>query len=239
MKPVHYLLVAAFALVLGCQAKETITAEGSGDKEPQAETIGATEGDKPTLDLGAQTTGGDPLLGNTDAGALGKPNAEGLGNSAMKPTETKTGETANDPAVTTQTLVGNYEGKIFEETIAFLLSMAPADKRAEAEKELRGADIKLNLAKDGSYTMTTKSKDKTETNKGKWSYDAATGTTTLSAPEVTAEQKARLKAQGVTDEMIAAQQKESIVCKVSEGGKKLVFEETQNGMTNGITFTKK
>lgn len=238
MKPVHYLLVAAFALVLGCQAKETITAEGSGEKETQAATTGSAieqNGETPSLDLGA-TTGGEATLGNTDAGALGKPNAL---DTATKPTEPKTGETANDPAVTMQTLVGDYDGKIFEETIAFLLSMAPADKRAEAEKELRGAVIKLNLGKDGGYTMTTKSKDKTETNKGKWSYDAATGTTTLSAPEVSAEQKARLKAQGVTDEMIAAQQKESIVCKVSDGGKKLVFEETQNGMTNGITFTKK
>jgi hypothetical protein len=234
MKPVHYLLVAAFALVIGCQAKETITAEGSGDKEAPATTGNPVDdgAGNPDLDLGA-TTGGQPTLGGSDAGALGATTA--------KPTEDKpkTGEAANDPGVTMQTLVGDYDGKIFEETIAFLLSMAPAEKRAEAEKELRGAVIKLNLAKDGNYTMTTKSKDKTETNKGTWSYDAAKGTTTLGAPEMTAEQKARLKSQGITDEQLAAQQKQSIVCAVSDGGKKLVFEETQGGMKNGITFTKK
>ena len=237
MKPVHYLLVAAFALVIGCQAKETITAEGSGKEETPAAATGSESGDNggtTGLDLGAATTGGEPTLGNTDAGALGAPTL-----TPTKEEPPKTGETANDPGVTMQTLVGDYDGKIFEETIAFLLSMAPADKRAEAEKELRSAVIKLNLGKDGNYTMTTKSKDKTETNKGTWSYDAAKGTTTLGAPEMTAEQKARLKSQGITDEQLAAQQKQSIVCKVSDGGKKLVFEETQGGMKNGITFTKK
>jgi hypothetical protein len=230
MKPVHYLLVAAFALVIGCQAKETITAEGSGDKEAPVTTTGnASE-----PDLGATTGGQPPLTAATDGGALGAPTL-----TPTKEVPPKTGETANDPGVTMQTLVGDYDGKIFEETIAFLLSMAPAEKRADAEKELRSAVIKLNLGKDGNYTMTTKSKDETETNKGKWSYDAAKGTTTLSAPEVSEEQKARLKAKGITDEQIAAQQKQSIVCAVSEGGKKLVFEETQMGMKNGITFTKK
>ena len=87
--------------------------------------------------------------------------------------------------------------------------------------------------------MTTKSEDETETNKGTWSYDAAKGTATLSSPEVTAEQRARLKAQGVPDEVIESQKKQPIVCAVSEGGKKLVFEEKQMGMKNGITFTRK
>jgi hypothetical protein len=237
MKPTHLLLAALFALTVGCKSTETLSSGGTEDaKEPevvkQDEAPASVDGGTNPVDL-AQ----DPLEPKSDD----PPKTDPLSTTgATKPVEKPApGAAAENKAITAKSLVGVYDGKLFEETIKFILSIAPPESRAEAESELRSATISLELTADGKYTMLTKSKKASETNTGTWTYDEKTGIATMGAPDVNPDQVAKLKARGATDEQIAASRNQTMQCQVSKDGRTLTFEQVQGGMRNGITFTKK
>ncbi len=242
MKPTHLLLIALFALTVGCKTTETLTSSGTeGTEKPDvSQTTGSgTEGG--IGELGSGTTLPDTKTEGATKDPLATTGANKPTDPAVKP-EVKAptpGAAATNPAVTAKTLIGKYEGKLFEETIKFLLSLAPPEKRAEAENELRTATISLELATNGRYTMVTKSKQATESNTGTWKYDEKTGIATMNPPDVNAETVAKMKAMGATDEQIAASRSQTMQCQVSKDGRTLTFEQTQMGMKNGITFTKR
>ncbi|KKL45506.1 hypothetical protein LCGC14_2355010, partial [marine sediment metagenome] len=130
--------------------------------------------------------------------------------------------------------VGKYDGtlEMDQELIELMQAAASPDLPTNIAESLKSATLELELKGDGTYAMISNSINGPSVQTGTWTLNLDGEVLTLSSP---------VKDQRIKDMVgrMGGDSSDPIPFQISEDGRTLTFRGMQNGMSLGMTYTKK